>query len=158
MKELGKFLLNLVEVYIPVFAFAVMFVIFVLQIFFRYVLNMPLTWPFEATMILFIWTAILGGAYTRRIHKHVSFTVIYDKLSLKAQMFVKIIGNIFISIIFLISIIPVYNYIQYISWRKSTCLRIPYNVIFFPFLILMLLIIGHCIYDVVKDIKVLRKE
>jgi len=153
MKKLGEFLLNLVEVYIPVFAFAFMFIIFILQIIFRYVLNMPLIWPFEATMILFIWTAMLGGGYTRRIHKHVSFTVIYDKLSLKIQMFIRIIGNTFISIIFLISIIPVYNYIQYVSYKKSTCLRIPYNIIFFPFLILMLLIIGHCIYDVVKDIK-----
>ena len=43
-----------------VFLLAVMVVIVVLQVFFRYVLNSSLSWTEEAARYLFIWAALLG--------------------------------------------------------------------------------------------------
>jgi len=43
MKKLYAFLLNIVELYIPAVTFTVMFSVFIIQIIFRYALNMPLS-------------------------------------------------------------------------------------------------------------------
>lgn len=152
-KKILVFLFNAIEIYIPVIAFALMFIIFILQIFYRYVLNMPLMWPYEATLILFIWAAMLGATYTRRKHQHVSFTVVYDKLSPKLQMIIRSIGNFLLSFSFLISLVPVYQYIKYLNYKKSTVLRIPFNIIYFPFVVMLILIICHSIYDLIIDLK-----
>ena len=85
-KKTGSFLLDLFEIYIPSVAFSIMFVVFVLQIFFRYFLNRPLTWPYEVTIFGFIWTAILGACFARRYGVHVVFGLIYDKMSPKIRL------------------------------------------------------------------------
>ena len=79
--KIGQFILDLFEIYIPAVAFSVMFIVFILQIFFRYFLNNPLTWPYEITIFGFIWTAILGACYARRLGIHVVFGIIYDTLN-----------------------------------------------------------------------------
>ncbi len=48
--------------YSCVFAFIAMMVILCLQIFFRYVLESPLTWSTPLSMFFFIWAIWLGGA------------------------------------------------------------------------------------------------
>ena len=55
MKQIAKFLLDVVEVYVPTIAFTLLFIVFIIQVFFRYFL-VPLTWPLEFTLIAFIWT------------------------------------------------------------------------------------------------------
>jgi len=48
--------------YSCVIAFIVMMIILCLQIFFRYVLESPLTWSTPLSMFFFIWAIWLGGA------------------------------------------------------------------------------------------------
>ena len=44
LKKLGLVLRDVVEIYIPVTSFVIMFLVFILQIFCRYVLRQPLQW------------------------------------------------------------------------------------------------------------------
>lgn len=153
IKKIGRFLLDLVEVYIPIITFSIMFSMFVVQIFYRYYLNQPLTWAYEVTTITFIWTVLLGAGYARRRQDHVSFSIIYDLMSDRFQMICRILGNVLIAVAFIIAIYPVYDYTQFLYTQKSSVLRIPFNIAFAPFLIFILLTIGHSLYDIFKDLK-----
>lgn len=153
MKRLGMFLLNVVEIYIPLAAFFLMFCLFLLQIFFRYVLNQPLTWAFELTTMAFVWTVLLGAGYARRKQDHVAFTMIYDVLNAKKQAIFRIVGNGLIIVAFALAVYPVYDYLQFLYIQKSSVLRIPFNIAFMPFLVFLLLMIGHSVHDVWQDVK-----
>ena len=116
LKKTGVFLLDLFEIYIPSVAFSIMFVVFVLQIFFRYFLNHPLTWPYEMTIFAFIWTAVLGACFARRHAVHVVFGLIYDKVSPKTQLLFRLIGNGLIFAAFLIALQPSYEQVQFMAF------------------------------------------
>ncbi len=153
MKRAGAIILDTLEIYIPTLAFTVMFVVFILQVFFRYFLNNPLTWPPEIISLTFIWTTVLGACYAQRTGEHVAFSLLYDNVSAKLQLAMRLIGNGLIAIIFLIALKPSFDYVQFMSFRSSIVLKIPFSVIFFPFVIFLILIIGRMSYAVYVDIK-----
>ena len=153
LKKIGKFLLDLFEIYIPSVAFTIMFLVFLLQIFFRYFLNNPLTWPYEVTIFGFIWTAILGACFARRHAVHVEFTLVYDAMSPRIQLFFRLIANSLILSAFLLALKPSYEQVQFLAFNKSTVLKIPFNLAFAPYVVFVVLIIGHTLHDLVKDVK-----
>ena len=157
-KKTGSFLLDLFEIYIPSVAFSIMFVVFVLQIFFRYFLNHPLTWPYEVTIFAFIWTAILGACYARREGVHVVFGLVYDKVSPKNQVIFRLIANGLIFVAFLVALRPSYEQVMFMAFKKSTVLKIPFHIAYFPYVVFVVLILGHTLYDLVIDVKKLGKR
>ena len=118
-KKAGAIILDIVEKYIPAITFGVMFSLFILQIFFRYFLNNPLTWPYELTLFAFIWTLMLGAGNAMRSDDHVEFGVIYDKLYSKGQCWFRVLGNTLVTVAFIISIVPVYKSVMAFDYRKS---------------------------------------
>jgi TRAP-type C4-dicarboxylate transport system permease small subunit len=157
-KKIGSFLLDICEIYLPSVAFSIMFVVFVIQIFFRYFLNHPLTWPQEVTIFGFIWTAILGACFAKRHNVHVVFDLIYEAATPKTQLCLRLIGNGLIVAAFLIALKPSYEYVQFMSFQKSSVLRIPFNIAFFPYVIFVILILGRTLYDLVIDLRMLFKR
>jgi TRAP-type C4-dicarboxylate transport system permease small subunit len=157
--KIGQFFLDLIEKYIPTVSFSVMFLVFVLQIFCRYVLNQPLTWPYEVTIFGFIWTTMLGACYALRLKSHVVFSLIYDRLTPLTQLIFRLIGNLGILVAACLAVYPTYQYLVFQRINKSMVLRIPYNIAFSPYLIFLLVIAGRLVYSLVVDIrKIVRRE
>lgn len=157
LKRLGSFGLDFFEVYLPTATFTVMFSVFVLQIFFRYVLNKPLIWPYEVSIFAFIWTALLGACFAQRHRIHVVFGLFYDRQTQKTRLYFRLIGNLLILISFSIALYPTWDYISFMKIDKSTALKIPFNIAFGPYLIFLILIAGRVAYDLVLDFKKLVK-
>ena len=157
MKKFSLFILNLLEIYIPILTFLIMFLVFVLQVFYRYVLNNPLTWTYEITVLGFLWTTLLGACYIKRFHDHVCFDIAYQNRSEKGKIIFRLIGNTLVIIGCLIGIFPTYQYLLDMSIEKTPVLRIPFSIGFLPVLIFIILIAGHSIYDIVLDIAKFKK-
>lgn len=157
LKIIGRILLDIPEKYIASIAFTVLFLTFVLQIFFRYVLNKPLIWPYEVSIFAFIWTALLAACYAKRDNAHVAFGLVYDRQSPKVQTIFRIIGNLGIFTAFVLAFLPTVDFISFMRIDKSMALRIPFNIAYGPYLIFMILIIGRFGVDLVNDIRRLVK-
>jgi TRAP-type C4-dicarboxylate transport system permease small subunit len=155
LKRTGQLVLDILEIYIPSISFIVLFVVFIVQVFYRYFLNSPLTWPPEVISTAFIWTTVLGACYAQRLGDHVSFTVVYERLSARGQLIFRILGNAFVAIAFLTALVPVYNYVQFSAFAQTSVLRISYTWVYAPFLVFQVLIIGRMSYAIYKDIQVL---
>lgn len=155
--RIGQFILDLFEIYIPVAAFSIMFIVFILQIFFRYFLNDPLTWPYEVTIFGFIWTTILGACYARRAREHVVFGIVYDKMKPRGQLVFRLLGNALICVGLIIAFGPTYNYIQFMAFQKSTVLKIPFDIAYSPYIVFSIIIIGRSAYDIFLDFRRLAR-
>lgn len=147
---------DIIEIYIPSITFVTMFLTFVIQIFFRYFLNNPLTWPYEVTVFGFIWTALFGALYAKRKNSHVKFTLIYDHMSPGKQLIIRLTGNLLMLISFIMGFYPAYDYIMFLAYQKSTVLFIPYNIAYFPYLVFMAGIIIRLILDIIADIRIIN--
>jgi len=66
-------------------AFSGILLCVLLQVFFRYVLNDPLTWSEELARYLFIWCAFLGWIVASRKRSHLAMTFVVDEMPPRAQ-------------------------------------------------------------------------
>jgi TRAP-type C4-dicarboxylate transport system permease small subunit len=151
LKKTGKFLVDCIELYLPMLTFTVLFVSFMSQIVARYLFK-PLIWPEELSLICFIWTALLGGLYAKRTGSHVAFTMLYDAAKPGLQKAMRIAGNALLLTSLILIFIPSWNYIQFMAYKKSDALRIPMNWAYFPFIVFLADMIVRLVIDIVKDI------
>ncbi|HKL21817.1 MAG TPA: TRAP transporter small permease [Tichowtungia sp.] len=147
------FLLDVVELYLPMAAFVMLFLLFVLNVFFRYVLNAPLTWPYELITLSFVWTAIFAATYVRRLGAHVEFTLVYDSLSPKKQRFSRIFANTAVFLTFVIAIPASLDWVLFMDFKATANLKIPFSVGYFPVVPFLVLVAGHSLYDIVVDVR-----
>ncbi|MGB2782608.1 MAG: TRAP transporter small permease subunit, partial [Atribacterota bacterium] len=121
--KIGKLFLDITEIYIPAITFSLLFIAFLIQVFFRYFL-VPLTWPLEFTLMMFSWTTLFGACYAMRDDTHVKFTLIYDDASPKVKFWMRIIGNLMLFSSFIIAFVPTYNWVNFMSFKKSNVLKV----------------------------------
>ncbi|MGB4407136.1 MAG: TRAP transporter small permease [Sphaerochaeta sp.] len=156
MKKIALFLRDVMEIYIPFLSFIILFLTFILQVFFRYVVNHPLTWTQDAIVIGFCWTVILGACYTMRQKGHVQFTMLYEAYSPKVAAWARLAGNLLIVSTFILMIIPSFKYAFFLGFQKTPVLRVSYTWIFLPFTYFLTSIIGYTIAPIIEDWKVIR--
>ncbi|GAB1483243.1 TRAP transporter small permease subunit [Treponema sp.] len=149
---LGRFLINLIEVYVPVLTFCALFLSFLTQIVARYFFR-PLLWPEELSLICFVWTALLGALYTKRDNSHVAFSMLYDAVSPRIQTFMRIAGNALMLFAFLLAFVPSWDYVNFMAYKKSDVLLIPMNIVFFPFMVFLVDMMVRVVIDIVHDLK-----
>ena len=125
----------------------------VIQVFYRYVLNISLDWPFELSIHAYIWTLYLGAAWGVREGHHVRFNIIYDKLPLKMQKTINIIFNSTTTVVFILIFWPNWDYLLFNYRIKSVALKIPWTFVFMVFPIFLLLTVIHNIRFIIDDVR-----
>lgn len=147
------FLLDVVELYLPMASFVMLFVLFVINVFYRYVLNAPLTWPYELITLGFVWTAILAATYVRRVNGHVQFTLVYDAVPPKTQRLFRILANGAVAITFAIALPATLDWVLFMGFKGTANLDIPFSVGYFPVVPFLVLVIGHSVHDIYIDVR-----
>ncbi|WP_320129431.1 TRAP transporter small permease [uncultured Sphaerochaeta sp.] len=155
MKKAALFLRDIFEVYVPILSFSAMFITFILQVFFRYVMNHPLLWTQDVIVIGFCWTVIFGACYTMRQHSHVQFTMLYELYNPKVAAAARMVGNLLIVGTFAVMLVPSIQYSFFLGFQMTPVLRVSYTYIFLPFCYFLCSIIGYTIPSILEDWKVL---
>lgn len=142
-----------VVIYLPMICFVVMFLAFILQIFSRYVLTKAWVWPFEITVLGFVWTIMFGACYALYRKDMIDFPIIYDGLSAQWKKILTVIGNLVFFVLMALAIVPVYEATSFLYIQKSSVLRIPFNIFFAPFLFTLLYFTAYSLYELIKTIR-----
>ena len=124
------------------------FVVFLLQIFFRYVLRDPLGWTLELCLILWVWLVFFGCAFIVRGKDHVTFDILYLAAPKPVRRVFAILACLAIVVGFLWAFVPTWDYIDWMKMRKTATVRnpldgakIPLRTIFMVFAIFMLAVV-----------------
>lgn len=115
---------------VGVLLFVATFVGFIVQVFFRYVLNNPLAWTEEATMIAFVWTVFWAAAFMVPIREHVTFDVVYDIVSPHVRRVFSIIAMLALIVAFVWLIPHTVDYLEFLLRRRSSVLRVQMHWIY----------------------------
>jgi C4-dicarboxylate transporter DctQ subunit len=109
---------------------AVMFVAFIIQIVFRYLLNFPMGWTQELTVILWIWLVLWGAAFVIRETEEVRFDILYATASPKARRIMCIITAIALIALYGVSLPAVVDYVTFMKVESSAYLKIRFDLLF----------------------------
>ena len=157
VKKAFGFIRDCVEKYIPSFALAALFILFCYQVFMRYVIRQPQAWTGEVEQSCFLWLVLLGACYAQRMKAHVTFTLLYDKLSIKGKAVVAMLGDIIIAFTAFCNILPSLHYVLGLASRHqaTTILKWPKTVVFFPYVVMITILMLYALAEIYKYIMVL---
>lgn len=115
---------------ISVALLATMFVCFIIQIFFRYVLNYPVGWTEEVTVVTWLWTVLWGAAFVLSEAEEVRFDIIYSNISENLRRVFTVMTGVALIFLYGVSLPAAYSYVAFMKVERSAYLHIPINYLY----------------------------
>lgn len=106
---------------------ATMFIAFLVQIFFRYVLNWPAGWAFELSILCWLWGVLWGAAFVVAERDEIRFDVIYGAVSRRLRRGFVIVTGLAMLAIYGMSLPAVTDYVTFMKVERSAYLKIGFN-------------------------------
>jgi TRAP-type C4-dicarboxylate transport system permease small subunit len=114
---------------------SIMFATFIIQIFFRYVLNDPLGWTEEVIITTWLWTVLWGAAFILDESEEIRFDIIYSTVPEKTRRVFTIITGLALVFFYAISLPATYSYVSFMKVEHSAYLHVPINWMYSVYLI-----------------------
>lgn len=109
---------------------ATMFVAFILQIIFRYLLNFPVGWTNELSSILWVWLVLWGAAFVLREDEEIRFDLIYSAARPKSRRIMLLISAAALVLLYGASLPASADYIAFMRVEKTAYLKIRLDWLF----------------------------
>ena len=110
---------------------AIMFVSFLLQIAFRYLLNQPLGWTEEVTVLCWVWLVLWGAAFILSDKDEIQFDIVYGIVS---KTFT-VISSLALVVLFVVSLPASWNYVLFMKREKSAFLGMRFDYLYSIYII-----------------------
>ncbi|MBB6468382.1 TRAP transporter small permease subunit [Aminobacter carboxidus] len=120
---------------------AVMFFAFLLQIFFRYVMNWPTGWTNELSAILWIWIVLWGAAFVLTEQEEMRFDLIYASVGPRVRSAMFLICAASIILLYGISLPAVVDYVSFMKVESSAYMKIRFDWVFCIYVVFVIAII-----------------
>jgi TRAP-type C4-dicarboxylate transport system permease small subunit len=157
LKKVARCFADVLEVYLPIAVFVALFLVFLTNIFFRYILKNPQNWTFEFSTYSFVVVGLLGACAAYRKEDHVIFDLVYTRLSSRGQNILRMISYVIVIVFFLVAIPE-----SIVSLARlptvTSIMKIPERIIFLSFPVLMASTVCRSAYRLVMDIKAFRNR
>lgn len=110
--------------------FGAMFVTFLLQVFFRYVLNRPLGWTDELTLLLFPWSVFWACAFLVPLRAHVSFDLLYTAAPSGGRRLLAGLAAAILAGLFLCALPATLDFVRFMARERTPVLGWRYDLLF----------------------------
>ncbi|MEP7063345.1 MAG: TRAP transporter small permease subunit [Betaproteobacteria bacterium] len=115
---------------VAVLLIGTMFVSFLLQIVFRYVLNQPLGWSEEVTVLCWVWVVLWGAAFILSDREEIRFDIVYGAVPVPARRAFTVISSIALVVLLLISLPATWGYVTFMKREHSAYLHMRFDVLY----------------------------
>jgi C4-dicarboxylate transporter, DctQ subunit len=109
---------------------ALMFVAFLLQILFRYVLNLPVGWTSEVSIIAWLWGVLWGAAFVVKEREEVRFDLLYGAFSARARRIAGICTGVALVVLYAMSLPATIDYVRFMKVERTAYLKIRFDYLF----------------------------
>ena len=157
IKRAARWFADFTEIHLPVAVFVMLFLAFLLNVFFRYVLRNPQNWTFELSINAFVVVGLLGACAAYRTEDHVIFDLLYTRLDAKGQNILRIISYVIVIVFFTVAVPASIAYLVKLR-AVTSIMRIPRRLIFLAYPILLISTVLRSAYRLALDIKAFREK
>lgn len=107
-----------------------MFGVFILQIVFRYVANLPIGWTHEISVALWLWLVLFGAAFVVGEREEIRFDIIYGAVGPGPRRLMCLITAVAVVVLYAISLPAVVSYVSFMRVERTAYLKIPFDLLF----------------------------
>jgi TRAP-type C4-dicarboxylate transport system permease small subunit len=132
---------------------AVMFVAFLVQIVFRYLLNFPIGWTSELTVITWLWGVLWGAAFVVKESEEIRFDLVHGAVSPRARRVMGVVTGIAILVVYVVSFKPSFDYVAFMKVEKTAYLKIRFDHLYSVYILFAAAIIARyawILWDLVR--------
>lgn len=129
------------------------FVLFILQIFTRYVIRQPLGWTLEACLVAWLWLVFWSAAFTLKNEDHVRFTILSDLVRPGLRRVFAVAASLCLIVAFAISLPATADFIAFMAIEKTSLLKIRFDLVFSVYLIFAVAVIVRCLWQIVGEFR-----
>ncbi len=148
MRRIGKWLRRFADA-VAVGLLTAIFLAFILQIVSRYIIQKPLGWTLEASLLGWLWLVFWSGAFTLREDDHVRFTVLYDMARPGLKKLYLSIAAICIAGALIVSLPATWDFVSFMKIEKTSLLKFRFDFVFSIFLIFSVATIARYLWRLV---------
>lgn len=125
---------------------AAMFGAFILQIIFRYLLNMPIGWTNEISVVLWIWIVLWGAAFVVREEEEIRFDLLYASVGANTRRIMFLIAAMCLITLYSIALPATYDYVTFMKVERTAYLKIRFDWLFSIYLVFVVAVIVRYIW------------
>lgn len=118
-----------------------MFSVFILQVFFRYVVNNPLGWTLEACLLCWLVLVFWGGAFSVKDKDHVRFDIFYNAAPRKLRILFSLISALAIVVALAVSFPATFDFVAFMKIESTSLLKIRFDILFSIYLLFSIIVI-----------------
>ena len=129
LRSIGSWLLRRAE-NVAAIMLGAMFLAFLLQIAFRYVLGLPIGWTHEISVILWIWLVLWGASFVITEREEIRFDIIYGAVGPGPRRVMMLITAVALIALYSLSFPAVLDYVTFMKVEKTSYLKIRFDWLF----------------------------
>lgn len=133
---------------------AAMFVAFILQVLFRYAMNLPVGWTDELCTLVWLWGILWGASFVMRNREDIRFDMVYSHLPRAARRTFSVLSSGAIVLLLLGSLPAAWSYVSFMKVESSASFGIPLNWMYSIYLVFVLAMVvrhGAIAVDALRD-------
>ncbi len=115
---------------VAVVLMGLMFVSFLLQIAFRYVLNQPLGWTEEVTVLCWVWVVLWCAAFVLSDQEEIRFDIVYTMVPQKWRRVFTATSSVALVVLLLISLPATWNYVTFMKREHTAYLHMRFDILY----------------------------
>ena len=107
-----------------------MFAVFIVQIVFRYLLNLPIGWTHEISVLLWLWIVLFGAAFVTRESEEIRFDILYGAAGPRARRVMGLICATALVVLYTVSLPSMVDYVTFMKVERTAYLKLPFNWVY----------------------------
>jgi C4-dicarboxylate transporter DctQ subunit len=125
---------------------ATVFICFILQIVFRYLLGWPVGWTLEVSTLAWMWLVLWGAAFVVTERDEIRFDILYGAVSEPVRRVFAIVSAVALAALFVISMPAVVDYVTFMRVEKASYIGVRFDYLFSVYLLFAVALIVRYVW------------
>ena len=125
---------------------ACMFLAFILQIAFRYLVSFPTGWTHELSVMLWIWLVLWGAAFVISEREEIRFDIIYGAVGPGARRIMCVVTAVALIALYLLSLPAVIDYVSFMKVQKTAYLKVRFDLLFSIYIVFVIAVVVRYVW------------
>ena len=125
---------------------AIVFVSFILQIAFRYLLGWPVGWTLEVSTLAWMWLVLWGAAFVVRERDDIRFDILYSTMPDRLRRGSVVVTGLALAAVFAVSLPAVVDYVTFMRVERASYIGLRLDYVFSVYILFSLAVIARYLY------------
>ena len=129
---------------------AVMFCAFVVQIVFRYFLNLPTGWATELSVVMWLWLVLWGSAFVVGNREEIRFDLLVSAVGRRTRIAMGLVASGALVVLYLSSLPASYDYVAFMRVESTSYLKIRIDWLYSIYIVFLLAVVARNLWGVAR--------